>query len=433
MKSFQTLGVTETFTAALHKQGIKTATPVQEKAIPPAFTGKDLIVQAQTGTGKTLAFLLPALQRVKTSASWEQVLIMTPTRELTRQIMEVASLLTAGTDIDVLPLIGGKTIEKQLHQLRRRPHVIIGTPGRLLDHCQRNSLTLSGIQTVILDEADQMLHMGFLDEVEQVIEKTGKNRQLLLFSATMPDRIRKLAKKYMSAPLSLTVQEGQQITLDRIEQRVYMVDQKEKYSRLTEMMKETDPYLAVIFCNTKEGAAKLAGQLIQDGFNIGELHGDLSQGKRIQVLRDFAKARTQYLVATDIAARGIDVEGVTHVFNYDVPHDVDYYTHRIGRTGRAGQTGLAVTFAAAEDTEWVRRIEHNIQATITKYTADGQIKVMAKSTPPKKKKAVVSKLPASTYQPTTAKRAKQAHKGGNNRRRRAKPAEDTAKRRQKRR
>lgn len=432
MKSFQTLGVTEHFVNALKTQGITTATLVQEKAIPPAFTGKDCIVQAQTGTGKTLAFLLPALQRIKTASPWEQVLIMTPTRELTRQIMEVASTLTAQTDIDILPLIGGKTIDKQLHQLRRHPHVIIGTPGRLIDHCQRHSLSLSGVQTVILDEADQMLHMGFLEEVEHVIEQTGKKRQLLLFSATMPDRIRKLAKKYMHQPLSLTVQEGEQITLERIEQRIYMVQYKEKYERLTAMMKEANPFLAVIFCNTKEGASRLATALIQDGFNIGELHGDLTQGKRIQVLRDFAKARTQYLVATDIAARGIDVEGITHVFNYDVPHDVDYYIHRIGRTGRAGQEGLAITFATPEDTDWVRRIEHNIQATITKYTATGQIKVLSKSTPPKKKKENTTKLPESTYQPTVAKRAKQTHKGGNNRRRRTSTTTTTAKKKKKR-
>ncbi|WP_296902111.1 C-terminal helicase domain-containing protein, partial [uncultured Megasphaera sp.] len=203
-----------------------------------------------------------------------------------------------------------------------------------------------------------------------------------------------------------------------IEQRIYMMTEEQKLPKLCQMLTDMNPYLAIVFCNTKERTSLLAGKLIAKGFNIGELHGDMSQGRRNQVLRDFAKAKTQILVATDIAARGIDIEGITHVFNFDVPHDVDYYIHRIGRTGRAGHEGLSVMFATPADENWVRRIEHNIQATITKYTLTGQVKVKANSKPPKRKKAYKDKLPTSTYQTTRSKRHKLRHKGGDNRRRR---------------
>jgi ATP-dependent RNA helicase DeaD len=214
--------------------------------------------------------------------------------------------------------------------------------------------------------------------------------------------------------------------LDAIEQRIYMINENKKLEKLTQMMTACNPYLSIIFCNTKDRAAKLSTELLQKGFNLGELHGDLTQGQRTQVLRDFSTAKTQYLVATDIAARGIDIQGITHIFNYDVPHDVDYYIHRIGRTGRAGQTGIAITFATPLDTEWVRRIERHIEATITKYTIDGKVKVKAATTAPKKEKIIKNKSAASTYQATKAKAAKQAHGGGNNRRRRVKDSGDTA-------
>ena len=233
-------------------------------------------------------------------------------------------------DVDILPLIGGKTIESQLQQLGRRPHVILGTPGRLLDHAKRGSLHLDSIRRVVLDEADQMLHMGFLPDIENLIGQTDANRQLLLFSATIPDKIRNLAKAYMTKPVSVTA-EGKHITLDSIDQRVYMMNPEDKTPRLIKMIQEDNPYLAIVFCNKREGAIRLSYELTAAGLNIAEMHGDLTQGRRTQILRDFAKAKTQILVATDIAARGIDIEGITHVYNYDVPHDVDYYIHRIGR------------------------------------------------------------------------------------------------------
>ena len=420
MKSFKSLGVCDELIQALQKQGIKEPTPIQEQSIPVVFKGNDVIAKAQTGTGKTLAFLLPILQRVHTDVHQEQVLIIAPTRELIKQISDEAKEIGSILNVDILPLIGGKTIEAQLQQLGRRPQVILGTPGRLLDHAKRGSLHLDCIRRVVLDEADQMLHMGFLPDIENLIGQTDANRQLLLFSATIPDKIRNLAKAYMSKPVSVTA-EGKHITLESIDQRVYMMNPEEKTQRLIKMIEDDNPFLAIVFCNKREGAIRLSYELTAAGLNIAEMHGDLTQGRRTQILRDFAKAKTQILVATDIAARGIDIEGITHVYNYDVPRDVDYYIHRIGRTGRAGNSGVAVTFATPQDESWLRRIERTIQATLTKYTKDGQIKTKGNaSTAPKRTKLASKPKITSTYQSTKAKAHKaRGHKGSNTRQRRA--------------
>lgn len=420
MKSFKSLGVCDELIQALQKQGIKEPTPIQEQSIPVVFKGNDVIAKAQTGTGKTLAFLLPILQRVHTDVHQEQVLIIAPTRELIKQISDEAKEIGSILNVDILPLIGGKTIEAQLQQLGRRPQVILGTPGRLSDHAKRGSLHLDCIRRVVLDEADQMLHMGFLPDIENLIGQTDANRQLLLFSATIPDKIRNLAKAYMSKPVSVTA-EGKHITLESIDQRVYMMNPEEKTQRLIKMIEDDNPFLAIVFCNKREGAIRLSYELTAAGLNIAEMHGDLTQGRRTQILRDFAKAKTQILVATDIAARGIDIEGITHVYNYDVPRDVDYYIHRIGRTGRAGNSGVAVTFATPQDESWLRRIERAIQATLTKYTQDGQIKTKGNaSTAPKRTKLASKPKITSTYQSTKAKAHKaRGHKGSNTRQRRA--------------
>ena len=420
MKSFQSLGIVPELIQALQKVGVKQPTPIQEKSIPLIFKGQDVIAKAQTGTGKTLAFLLPLLQRIHTDVQQEQALIIAPTRELIQQIAEEARHLGAILGVDVLPLIGGKTIEGQLQKLGRRPHVIIGTPGRLLDHVNRGTLHLNSIRRVVLDEADQMLHMGFLPDIEKLISGTDGKRQLLMFSATIPDKIRNLAKAYMQKPTSVTVQ-GENVTLNTIEQKVYMMEEQDKVNRLVAMLEADNPYLAIVFCNTKEGAIKLAYDLARKGVELGEIHGDMTQGRRTQVLKEFAKGNPPILVATDIAARGIDIEGVSHVYNFDVPHDMDYYIHRIGRTGRAGSTGVAVTFATPAEEIWVRRIERSIQATLTKYTKDGQVKTKGSGLAPKKE--TTSKKPKikSTYQATKAKAHKaRGHKGANTRVRRAK-------------
>lgn len=417
MKSFQTLGLKSEIIDVLKKNGIKDPTPIQEMAIMPIFRGKDVIAKAQTGTGKTLAFLLPILQRVNASVFQEQVLIIAPTRELVKQLADEAKIIAEVLNIDVLPLIGGRTIEGQLQQLGRHPQVILGTPGRLLDHVARNSLRLNSVKQIVLDEADQMLHMGFLPDVESLIEHTSPNRQLMLFSATIPDRIKKLAKSYMNKPVFVEAK-SENVTLDTIEQKVFVMNESDKLPRLKQMLIEDNPFLAIVFCNKKEGAIALSYELAAAGFNIGEIHGDMPQGRRQQILKEFINCRTQILVSTDIAARGIDIEGISHIYNYDVPHDVDYYIHRIGRTGRAGNTGIAITFATPEDEHWLRKIERAIQATLTKYTKDGQIKTKGGNIAPKKPK-VKKPVAKSTYQPTKAKAHKATgHKGQNNRRRR---------------
>ena len=304
MKSFKSLGVCDELISTLQKQGIKEPTPIQEQSIPIVFKGNDIIAKAQTGTGKTLAFLLPILHRVHTDVHQEQVLIIAPTRELIKQISDEAKVLGAVLDVDILPLIGGKTIESQLQQLGRRPHVILGTPGRLLDHAKRGSLHLDSIRRVVLDEADQMLHMGFLPDIENLIGQTDANRQLLLFSATIPDKIRNLAKAYMTKPVSVTA-EGKHITLDSIDQRVYMMNSEDKTPRLIKMIQDDNPYLAIVFCNKREGAIRLSYELTAAGLNIAEMHGDLTQGRRTQILRDFAKAKTQILVAASFPLRSV--------------------------------------------------------------------------------------------------------------------------------
>ncbi|MDU6913538.1 MAG: DEAD/DEAH box helicase [Veillonella sp.] len=391
MKSFKSLGVCDELIQALQKQGIKEPTPIQEQAIPVVFKGNDVIAKAQTGTGKTLAFLLPILQRVHTDVHQEQVLIIAPTRELVKQISDEAKEIGSILNVDILPLIGGKTIEAQLQQLGRRPQVILGTPGRLLDHAKRGSLHLDCIRRVVLDEADQMLHMGFLPDIENLISQTDANRQLLLFSATIPDKIRNLAKAYMSKPASVTA-EGKHVTLESIDQRVYMMNTEEKTQRLIKMIEEDNPFLAIVFCNKREGAVRLSYELTAAGLNIAEMHGDLTQGRRTQILRDFAKAKTQILV----------------------------YIHRIGRTGRAGNSGVAVTFATPQDESWLRRIERAIQATLTKYTKDGQIKTKGNaSAAPKRAKVSGKPKITSSYQSTKAKAHKaRGHKGANTRQRR---------------
>lgn len=345
----------------LQGQGITSPTPVQEQAIPLALAGEDVIAQAQTGTGKTLAFLLPILEKISPAKPESQALIITPTRELAIQITaEARKLIAAREGLSVLAAYGGQDVERQLRKLHNGAQIVIGTPGRLLDHLRRGSLKLGAVRFLVLDEADQMLHMGFLTEVQDIIAQVPRNRQTMLFSATMPDNVKRLAKNYMSQPRDIKIAESSRVTLDSIKQIVVECTDRTKQDALIAMIRQHRPYLAVIFCRTKRRASTLNEALQAAGFASDELHGDLSQAKREQVMRAFRDAKLELLVATDVAARGIDVEGVTHVFNYDIPQDVDSYIHRIGRTGRAGEKGTAVTFAAVKDVEALRNIERGI-------------------------------------------------------------------------
>ncbi|MUG46816.1 DEAD/DEAH box helicase [Paenibacillus woosongensis] len=361
MTTFDQWGISPELIRTLQHHGISTPTPVQEEAIPVLLAGEDAIVQAQTGTGKTLAFLLPIMDKLKADRPDPQALIITPTRELAIQITAEARKLAASREgISILAAYGGQDVERQLRKLHNGTQLVIGTPGRLLDHLRRGSLTLGAVRMLVLDEADQMLHMGFLAEVEAIIHMVPKNRQTMLFSATMPDNVKRLARSYMDRPRDIRIAETSRVTLDNIRQILVECTDRGKQGALIELIRTHRPYLAVIFCRTKRRASKLNEALQEAGFASDELHGDLSQSKREQVMRAFRDAKLELLVATDVAARGIDVEGVTHVFNYDIPQDVDSYIHRIGRTGRAGGKGVAITFASPRDIDALRHIERGI-------------------------------------------------------------------------
>lgn len=368
MSGFAQLGISAGRTARLAAQGIHKPTPIQEAAIPLVLQGKDVIGQAQTGTGKTLAFVLPMLEKINVKSDKLQGLIVTPTRELALQITEeVKGLVGEDEGIRVLAVYGGQDVDAQLAKLKGSVHLIIATPGRLLDHLRRETVQLFSVQTLVLDEADQMLHMGFLGEVEEILRNTPSHRQTLLFSATMPGAIRELAGRILRKPEEVTVR-GKQVTVKDIRQLVIETTDRAKQNALKEMIDETRPYLGMIFCRTKRRASTLNEALQAAGYASDELHGDLSQAKREQVMKRFREAKLQLLVATDIAARGLDVEGVTHVYNYDIPHDVESYIHRIGRTGRAGESGMAITFVAPKDRPELAKIESGIGMGIERRT-----------------------------------------------------------------
>lgn len=368
MKGFLDFSIRPAAVALLHRQGIEEATPVQEAAIPVVRSGRDAIVQAPTGTGKTLAFLLPILEKLKPNAMAVQALVVTPTRELTVQIARVANALAPLYGVHALALYGGQDIERQKEKIRRQPQLLIGTPGRLLDHLRHHTLRLDTVNKVVLDEADEMLKLGFIEDVETLLQALAKDRQLLLFSATIPERIRKLAHRFMRRPEEIAIK-GAQVTLDTIHQVTMEVKEPDKLDRLSLLINETQPYLMMVFCATREKVRRVTYELIRRGYLADELSGDLTQAQRALVLRRFRQAALQILVTTDIAARGLDIEGVTHVVNYDLPRTTEDYIHRIGRTGRAGRTGEAVTFVTARQYEALRRIEAGIRARITRREA----------------------------------------------------------------
>ncbi|MFC4766426.1 DEAD/DEAH box helicase [Effusibacillus consociatus] len=385
---FQELAIRNALIETLLTHGINEPTPIQQQAIPVLLAGDDLIGQAQTGTGKTLAFVLPILETIDVRKGEIQALIVTPTRELALQITEELEKLAPCVGANVLAVYGGQDVERQIRKLQGHVHVVVGTPGRLLDHLRRGTVNFSRLSMLVLDEADQMLDLGFLGEVEQILTQLPSDRQTALFSATMPKSIRALASRYMRSPQEVRIQ-PKKVTLEEIRQVVVETTDRQKQNALCKMIDEYKPFLAIVFCRTKRRASTLNEALLRRGYLSDELHGDLSQTKREQVMKRFREAKLQILVATDVAARGLDVEGVTHVFNYDIPHDVESYIHRIGRTGRAGQTGVAVTFVSPRDRDFLRMIEKGVRATLEKRTVEGNL---AKTPTPAKKVSELSKV-----------------------------------------
>ena len=336
--------------------GYAEPTPIQASIIPLMLNGADVIGQAQTGTGKTAAFALPILNNLQDGLRTPQALIVTPTRELALQVSDAIADLGQFCQVQTLAIYGGSSYSRQISQLKRGVEVVVGTPGRLIDLQTRGILDLSAVSTVVLDEADEMLSMGFIEEIESILAATPRVRQTALFSATMPDAIRRLAAKYMQDPQYITIP-GEQVTVAATEQRYYLVHAGDKTAALTRLFEVEDIVSALIFVRTRAGTSELANELSSRGFPAEALNGDLNQDARERTLNRFRQRQIKVLVATDVAARGLDIEGITHVFNYDLPHDAEGYVHRIGRTGRAGKTGIAITFFTPHERRRVRDIE----------------------------------------------------------------------------
>ncbi len=363
MTAFHKLNLSTELVKALKSQGIDTPTPIQSQSIQLISDGYDVIAEAETGTGKTLAFLLPIFDKMHPSANHVQSLIITPTRELAIQITSEAKKLNEDKGLNILTVYGGQDIQKQLKQLKGGVHLIIATPGRLLDHLRRDTLDLSKLDTLVLDEADMMLHMGFKNEVEAIISKTGHSHQTLCFSATMNAKVKKLAYRYMTEPKVISAKKDEK-TLKNIDQTVVMTTDRKKQTALCTVLREDNPFMAIIFCRTKRRADALDEALHGKGFNCQKLHGDMPQSKREKVMKAFKNVEIQYLIATDVASRGLDVTGVTHVYNYDMPENAETYIHRMGRTGRAGEEGVTYIFVAPRDEATLQEIEKHIQATL---------------------------------------------------------------------
>lgn len=358
--NFKELGINENILKVLKYNGIHTPTPVQMEAIPHIKNSKDVIAEAQTGTGKTLAFLLPMFENINPLRDEVQGLIITPTRELAIQITDEANKLKQGKDINILAAYGGKDIGSQLKKLNKGIHLIIATPGRLLDHIERKTIDLSKLKTLVLDEADQMLLMGFKNEVENIIKFTGKSRQTLCFSATMDSAVKKLAYRYMKDPVVVTVTNEEEVTLEKIKQFVVETTDRRKQDALCKVLEEDNPFMAIIFCRTKRRADELEMGLAKRSIKCEKIHSDIPQPKRERIMKAFRNADIQFLIATDVAARGLDISGVTHIYNYDIPETVESYIHRIGRTGRAGEEGYTCAFIDPKNEKILEDIERHI-------------------------------------------------------------------------
>lgn len=368
--NFKELGISEDLIKVLKNNGIKEPTPVQAESIRHIKDGKDIIGEAQTGTGKTLAFLLPIFENISISVDSIQALIITPTRELAIQITEQALKLKKAKDVNILAAYGGKNIGSQLKKLKGNIHLIIATPGRLLDHIDRKTVDLSKLKTLVLDEADQLLLMGFKNEIETIIKETSKKRQTLCFSATISSEVKKLAYRYMADPLTVSIKKDE-VTLNAIKQNVVETTDRRKQDALCSVLDEDNPFMAIIFCRTKRRADELEVALYRRGYDCKKLHSDIPESKRERIMKSFRKADFQYLIATDIASRGLDISGVSHIYNYDIPESVESYIHRIGRTGRAGEEGYTCLFIDPKNKAMLEKIEETIKFKIPRRKLKG--------------------------------------------------------------
>jgi len=362
---FSELGLKDELLKAIKRSGFEEATPIQEQTIPLALAGKDVIGQAQTGTGKTAAFALPILQNLDKHNKVIQALIIEPTRELAIQTQEELFRLGRDENARVQVVYGGADIGRQIRSLKNHvPAILVGTPGRLLDHLKRKTINLENVNTIVLDEADEMLDMGFIQDIESILSYVKNRKQTLLFSATMPKPILNISEKFMNNPEIVRIK-TKELTADLIDQYFVRAKDAEKFDIMCRLIDVESPDLAVVFVRTKRRVDEVTRGLQARGYNAAGIHGDLSQARRITVLKRFRAGKLDILVATDVAARGLDISGVTHVYNYDIPQDPDSYVHRIGRTGRAGQNGCSITFVTPNEIGYMRTIEQLTKKKMT--------------------------------------------------------------------
>lgn len=366
MEKFKKLGLSESSLRILENKGFEEPTEIQEKTIPVLLTSnQNVIAQAQTGTGKTATFGLAFIEKLIPQSNNIQALVLTPTRELAIQVAEEISSLKGDKRFNITPIYGGQSIILQLKQLKKGIDIVIGTPGRILDHLKRKSLNIGNIKYLVLDEADEMLNMGFIEDVEEIMKNTPKEKQTLLFSATMPDRIIKLAKKFMPEHILIETKKGQ-LGAGLIDQIYYEVNKNDVFEALCRIIDIESEFYGIIFCRTKIIVDEIVKKLNSRGYISEALHGDISQNQREKILKSFRDKNINILVATDVAARGIDVENLTHVINYSLPQDSESYIHRIGRTGRAGNEGVAITFVTPDEFHKLSLIKKSVKSDIRK-------------------------------------------------------------------
>ena len=365
-QSFEQLPIRGEILRGLKDLGFNEMFPIQAAAIGPLLEGRDVMGQAKTGTGKTLAFGVPMIERIDQSQDCIQGIILVPTRELAQQVAADVKSYARFMPVKVLAVYGGAPIYSQMEALQNTIHIVVGTPGRVIDHIRRGTMTLDGVKFVVLDEADRMLDMGFRDEMEYIISRTPEGRQTAMFSATLPDDILTLASRHMRTPEKIFVSKDE-IAVEDIEQLYHRVDPDRKFQALCSIMAQKSVTRALIFVATKMGADRLVRHLSQTRRDVAVIHGDLTQSQRERALADFRRGRIKFLVATDVASRGLDIDGVTHVINYDVPNDPLLYFHRIGRTGRAGASGTAVTLVSRREMSDLRRIQDMTSVRMTEW------------------------------------------------------------------
>ena len=376
--TFESLGLHPQIVATLTDLGYEAPTPIQAQTIPLLLSGSDVMGQAQTGTGKTAAFALPILHKIDLGSTTTQALVLTPTRELAMQVAEAIHTYAKRIGpVTVQPIYGGAPIGLQLRHLKRGVQVVVGTPGRVIDHLNRGSLDLGSVSMFVLDEADEMLRMGFIDDVEKILSAAPEGRQIALFSATMPKEVRRIAEMHLNDPQRVEV-EHKAMTAPAIEQRFLNVSENQKLAVLTQILELETSEAVLIFRRTKLGAAELAERLEARGYAAVALHGDMNQSMREAVIRRLRSGQVEIVVATDVAARGLDVEQITHVINYDIPNDVEAYVHRIGRTGRAGRSGIATLFVTPRERRMLRDIEKFTKSNIAPMKIPTQADVVAR-------------------------------------------------------